>query len=60
MVKLDLEKLGYMYRFTKKKDWKKGWFILRHGVLYKYRSHTVRLAALHAALEHLPLQLNAL
>ena len=40
MIKLDLEQLGYLYKLHKS-QWKKGWFVLRHGVLYKYHSHEV-------------------
>ena len=38
MVKVDLEKIGYLHKLHNK-QWKKGWFILRHNILYKYRSH---------------------
>ena len=38
MVRLDLEKIGYLYKL-RNKQWKKRWFILRHGILYKYYSH---------------------
>ena len=41
MVKLDLEQLGYLYKLHNS-QWKKGWFVLRHGVLYKYHNHEVR------------------
>lgn len=38
MVRLDLEKIGFLF-ILKNKQWKRRWFILRHGILYKYRSH---------------------
>lgn len=40
-VRLALGKMGYLHKLHHGK-WKKGWFVLRNEVLYKYRSHTVR------------------
>ena len=33
-----MEKIGYLYKLHNK-QWKKRWFVLRHGILYKYYSH---------------------
>lgn len=38
-VRLALGKMGYLHKLHHGK-WKKGWFVLRNEVLYKYRSHT--------------------
>ena len=40
LVKLDLGRMGYLYKLHHG-QWKKGWFVLRNDVLFKYRSHTV-------------------
>jgi len=38
MVRIDLEKMGFLWKMHNK-QWKRRWFILRHGILYKYYSH---------------------
>lgn len=42
-VRLDLGKMGYLYKLHSG-QWKRGWFVLRNDVLYKYRSHSDRRA----------------
>jgi hypothetical protein len=43
-IQSSVENLGYLHQL-KKGRWKRRWFLLRHGILYKYSTPKVRFTS---------------